>query len=228
MKKQHSPYTKKLIKNGVALVTAGLILIAATFAWFALNEEAKVSGVSAAFDGLQYSVEDDKATPTDNFQLLSSSFTSSAMYTARSGLTWTRVPNSGSNPTPLQVDPLFPGEYAAFRIDVSAAAGKTYKIILQDLSVGQNDTLATVLGCVSVNMITYDGTSVGSTTASGTLSSLYSSSTQDCDPGITLTFTQAGTMSVYLDVGMVGSQETLRTTGATLSINKVIAVEQSS
>ena len=46
MKKQHSPYTKKLIKNGVELVTAGLILIAATFAWFALNTKVGGQGMT--------------------------------------------------------------------------------------------------------------------------------------------------------------------------------------
>lgn len=233
MKKQ-SAYTKKLIKNGVALFASGLVLIAATFAWFAINADSDVGNLSVSFHGVQYSIEYYRGTIVDDnydtFVGLSdvSSVANDYVSPRRNNQKFTWALTSS-----LTVDSLYPGEYEPFRIDVTAGSGKTFDFVLQNITCtppsGTTLTAADVYACISVNLVAVDSSGNVLTSTSGTLQQFASAANATGHiSGLALSFTDAGTISVYMDVGMVGTQETLRATGASVSIGSVTIVDTTS
>lgn len=219
--KNKSDYTKKLIKNVTALITAGLVLIAATIAWFASNAETSVRSMSTKYDGIEFTIRYYRASNVPGtFKSLGESGAVSLETRQGSTLGWTEV-NS------LDVSNLFPGEYAMFRIDIQIGSSSTPHFVLNDIRCTSDPTKRELIfNSLFVNMLAVqEGTLLDSSTDS--LSNLVK--VRDGKyyiDELTIPQMESSSFSVYLDVGMPGADvnnthEALRLTGATVEIGSV-------
>lgn len=120
--------TKKLIKNVVSLIASALVLVAATVAWFHVNDTNNPTGVNEMRGGLKkenysvsyyrlHTVEDaltDVTTGTGSSAAFTYSSATQPTIAGRMGATWDASSGSGS----WSIDHLFPGKYDVFRMDI--------------------------------------------------------------------------------------------------------------
>jgi len=231
--KKMSASTKDLYKNFIFLVASGIVLIAATVAWFAQNTNANVNSIGAsvqAYDPIQI----DYYIVQDSYETLAAydGNSSSVSLTDRQSATWS------SSLSSIDISSMYPGQFFSYKVVI---ANTTNNLSLKfnsvscvattppTVSASATDT-DEMLSAVKVNAMATVKPSAGSETENVSLVStdLYTLSSSPTVLTTTGTILSTDTITYYFDIYLPGGDssidyEAFRESGAVISVAQVAA-----
>lgn len=233
--KQCDTSSKKMIKNLVSLVASALILIAATFAWFASNDSVTVDSISA--DTQANFIVDYYATTIPDTDILWG-MQEGELYVknseSRADTTLSQyVQNIDSEAwyrTSAPTIPLIPGEFRVFKITFQSRLSHDYKVNLSNVSIVSDnpEAVAQSVYTYGFSVRTNDETGVATASSTETLHSVLSSGGTYGTKGLVHTVhTEIGdSVAVYFVVGIPGediggSHDGAREAGAQINIGSI-------
>lgn len=233
--KNKSASTKDLYKNFIFLVASGIVLIAATVAWFAQNSSANVDSVGAAIQAVS-PIDIGYYVSQEDYNTLAAhdGNAGSVSLADRQATTWSAKLSS------IDIGSMYPGEFYSYKVVVTKASS-TLNFNFNSISciaatpptasaaVTDTDEL---LAAVKVNAMATVTPSAGSETTNVSLfltdlSALSSNATVLTTTG---TITSTDTITFYYDIYLPGGDnsidyEAFRESGAAISIGQVAVVD---
>lgn len=233
--KQRDTSSKKIIKNLVSLVASALILVAATFAWFASNDSVAVDSVSA--DTQANFIVDYYATTIPDTDILWGmqdgelyvKNSESAVDTMLSEYVQS-IDSEAWYRTSAPTIPLIPGEFRVFKISFQSRISHDYKVNLSDVAIVSDDPSAVAQSIYTYGFSVRTNEETGIATASSTEtlhSVLFSDGAYGTKGLVHTVHTEIGdAVEVYFVVGIPGedinnTHDSAREAGAQISIGSI-------
>lgn len=234
--KQRDTSSKTMIKNMVSLVASALVLIAASFAWFAINNAVDVASVSADMEGVFLVDYYTTSTPTSDVlwgmqdEELYVRDVSAKSDTVLSQYLQNVQDTAWMKANDEQIS-FYPGEFRIFKISFVARVSHDYRVRLSDVAFTSDDPDA---AADSIYTYGYAVCSDGETSnvSTGTPQTLRSVLYTDGVPGtsgtvVTVHADLGETVDVYYVVGIPGedlndSHDAVREAGASIRIGSIV------
>ncbi len=233
--KNKSAYTKDLYKNLIFLVASGIVLIAATVAWFAQNDAANVDSIGAAVQAVS-PLDIGYYISTEDYGTLAAhdGNAGSVSLTDRQATTWSAKLSS------IDIGSMIPGEFYSYKVVITNASSNldlNFNTILCTAGTPPTASAAVtdtdeLLEAIKVDALATIKPAAGSETVNGSPASsdLYTLSSNANILSTTGGVSSSDTVTFYYDIYLPGGStidyEAFRESGAAISIGQVAVVEE--